>query len=76
MIPLTVIGHRSSAPAATVLAVLAQTITSVVALRGLSLRPVIHTAFQPHIDIRPEINVPVPPQTAPTDQHDGCPCQD
>nr|WP_237529030.1 YbfB/YjiJ family MFS transporter [Streptomyces sp. SID5469] len=34
---------------ATGIAVLAWTIASVFALRGLSLRPVIHTAFQPHI---------------------------
>ncbi|GHD52242.1 hypothetical protein [Streptomyces galbus] len=48
---------------ATGIAVLAWTITSVLALRGLSLRPVIHMAFQPHIDIRPEVHVP--PQPAP-----------
>ncbi|MDQ0408722.1 hypothetical protein ABVB69_35160 [Streptomyces sp. NPDC000349] len=46
---------------ATGIAVLAWTIASVFALRGLSLRPVIHTAFQPHIDIRPEVHVPAPP---------------
>ncbi|MES5824871.1 hypothetical protein [Streptomyces sp. RG80] len=61
---------------ATGIAVLAWTIASVVALRGLSLRPVIHTTFQPRIDIHPEINVrPVPPQAAPG-EHDVCPCQD
>lgn len=43
---------------ATGIAVLAWTIASVFALRGLSLRPVIHTAFQPNIDIRPEIHIP------------------
>ncbi|WP_189594266.1 hypothetical protein [Streptomyces massasporeus] len=46
---------------ATGIAVLAWTIASVVALRGLSLRPVIHTAFQPHIDIRPEVHIPPQP---------------
>ncbi|MET9734537.1 hypothetical protein ABZZ79_29025 [Streptomyces sp. NPDC006458] len=51
---------------ATGIAVLAWTIASVFALRGLSLRPVIHTAFQPHIDIRPEVHIP--PQ--PTSVHD------
>ncbi|MDX3170256.1 hypothetical protein PV736_36925 [Streptomyces scabiei] len=48
---------------ATGIAVLAWTIASVVALRGLNLRPVIHTAFQPHIDIRPQVHIP--PQPAP-----------
>ncbi|WP_406003427.1 hypothetical protein [Streptomyces sp. NBC_00829] len=62
----------SAAPAdgrtvATGIAVLAWTIASVFTLRGLSLRPVIHTAFQPHIDIRPETHIP--PQPAPV--HDG-----
>ncbi|MEU5632129.1 hypothetical protein ACH47C_23465 [Streptomyces rishiriensis] len=46
---------------ATGIAVLAWTIASVVALRDLSLRPVIHTAFQPHIDIRPEVHIPPQP---------------
>ncbi|MFD4260748.1 hypothetical protein ACFWR9_24775 [Streptomyces sp. NPDC058534] len=46
---------------ATGIAVLAWTIASVFALRGLSLRPVIHTAFQPHIDIRPQVHVPPQP---------------
>ncbi|WP_328884688.1 hypothetical protein [Streptomyces sp. NBC_00299] len=48
---------------ATGIAVLAWTIASVFALRGLSLRPITHTAFQPHIDIRPEVHIP--PQPAP-----------
>ncbi|MFJ3728531.1 hypothetical protein ACIPYQ_39015 [Streptomyces sp. NPDC090045] len=48
---------------ATGIAVLAWTIASVFALRGLSLRPVIHTVFQPRIDIRPEVHIP--PQSAP-----------
>ncbi|MFH9677432.1 hypothetical protein ACH4L5_34915 [Streptomyces sp. NPDC017405] len=49
---------------ATGIAVLAWTTASVFALRGLSLRPVIHTAFQPHIDIRPEVHVPAQPAPA------------
>jgi hypothetical protein len=43
------------------IAVLAWTIASVFALRGLCLRPVIHTAFQPHIAIRPEVHIPPKP---------------
>ncbi|MFJ2094696.1 hypothetical protein ACIOEW_36385 [Streptomyces sp. NPDC087901] len=64
----------SAAPAdgrtvATGIAVLAWTIASTVALRGLSLRPVVNNflppappapAVQPHIDIRPEIHIPAP----------------
>ncbi|MFJ8755233.1 hypothetical protein ACIREO_38900 [Streptomyces sp. NPDC102441] len=57
----------SAAPAdgraiATGLAVLAWTVASAFALRGLSLRPslFIHNAA-PSIDIRPEIHVPAPP---------------
>ncbi|MFG2463344.1 hypothetical protein ACGFWE_40715 [Streptomyces sp. NPDC048523] len=61
----------SAAPAdgrtiATGIAVLVWTIASALALRGLSLRPVIYNvppAFQPQIDIRPEIHIP--PQAPP-----------
>ncbi|KND39805.1 hypothetical protein [Streptomyces stelliscabiei] len=52
---------------ATGIAVLLWTMASTVALRGLGLRPVIHTGFQPQIDIRPEIHIP--PQPVPV--HDG-----
>ena len=48
---------------ATGIAVLAWTIASTLALRGLSLRPVVHNfppAFQPQIEIRPEIHIPAP----------------
>ncbi|MGR8012249.1 hypothetical protein [Streptomyces hypolithicus] len=64
----------SAAPAdgrtvATGIAVLAWTIASTLALRGLSLRPVVNNfippapaapVFQPHIEIRPEIHLPAP----------------
>ncbi|MFB7745391.1 hypothetical protein [Streptomyces sp. NPDC056132] len=61
----------SAAPAdgrtvATGIAVLAWTIASTFALRGLSLRPVVNNfippapAFQPQIEIRPEIHIPAP----------------
>ncbi|MFG2856707.1 hypothetical protein ACGFZ9_39645 [Streptomyces mirabilis] len=46
---------------ATGIAVLLWTMASTLALRGLSLRPVINNkppAFQPQIDIRPEIHIP------------------
>ncbi|MCX4784276.1 hypothetical protein [Streptomyces sp. NBC_01264] len=48
---------------ATVIAVLAWTIASTFALRGLSLRPVInnYAPVQPQIEIRPEIHVPAQP---------------
>ncbi|WP_407842085.1 hypothetical protein ACE1OC_42800 (plasmid) [Streptomyces sp. DSM 116496] len=48
---------------ATVIAVLAWTIASTFALRGLSLRPVInnYAPVQPQIDIRPEIHIPAQP---------------
>ncbi|MEV4872865.1 hypothetical protein [Streptomyces syringium] len=51
---------------ATGITVLAWAIASVFALRGVSLRPVIHTAFQPRIVIRPQVHIP--PQ--PTPHHD------
>ncbi|MFC8247573.1 hypothetical protein [Streptomyces chartreusis] len=62
----TVAAVWSASPAAgrtvaTAIAVLAWTIASAFALRGLSLRPVIHTAFQPHIDIRPKVHIPQQP---------------
>lgn len=61
----------SAAPAdgrtvATAIAVLAWTVASTLALRGLSLRPVVNNflppapVFQPHIEIRPEIHIPAP----------------
>ncbi|WP_331759395.1 hypothetical protein [Streptomyces sp. NBC_01579] len=67
----------SAAPAdgrtvATAIAVLAWTIASTLALRGLSLRPVVNNfpppapAFQPQIEIRPEIHIPAP-ATSPDD---------
>ncbi|WP_030978280.1 hypothetical protein [Streptomyces sp. NRRL S-1824] len=67
----------SAAPAdgrtvATAIAVLAWTIVSTLALRGLSLRPVVNNfpppapAFQPQIEIRPEIHIPAP-ATSPDD---------
>ncbi|MFC0602250.1 hypothetical protein [Streptomyces palmae] len=49
------------------IAALAWTATSTIALRGLSLRPVIYNtppAIQPRIDIRPQIHVP--PQSTPS----------
>jgi len=51
---------------ATGIAVLAWAAASAFALRGLSLRPVVNNfvlpapAFQPHIEIRPEIHIPAP----------------
>ncbi|MFE5560285.1 hypothetical protein [Streptomyces sp. NPDC056544] len=57
---------------ATAIAVLAWTIASTLALRGWSLRPVVNNfpppapAFQPQIEIRPEIHIPAP-ATAPDD---------
>lgn len=57
---------------ATGIAVLAWTIASTLALRGLSLRPVVNNfpppapAFQPQIEIRPEIHIPAP-ATSPDD---------
>lgn len=51
---------------ATGIAVLAWTVASTLALRGLSLRPVVNNflppapAFQPQIEIRPEIHIPAP----------------
>ncbi|MEU4729641.1 hypothetical protein [Streptomyces sp. NPDC023588] len=60
---------------ATAIAVLAWTIASTAALRGWSLRPVVNNfpapaqpapAFQPQIEIRPEIHIPAP-ATAPDD---------
>lgn len=48
------------------IAVLAWTIASTLALRGLSLRPVVNNfippapTFQPQIEIRPEIHIPAP----------------
>ncbi|MEU3464778.1 hypothetical protein ABZ721_33120 [Streptomyces sp. NPDC006733] len=53
-----------SRPIATGIAVLAWALASTVALRGLSLRPIIHTVpspapiVQPQIEIRPEIHLP------------------
>ncbi|MFE0580231.1 hypothetical protein [Streptomyces sp. NPDC058874] len=58
---------------ATAIAVLTWTIASTLALRGLSLRPVVNNflppapAFQPQIEIRPEIHIPAP-ATAPDDE--------
>ncbi|MGW6939991.1 hypothetical protein ACWGF3_13450 [Streptomyces xanthophaeus] len=61
---------------AAAIAVLAWTIASTLALRGWSLRPVINNfpppaqpvpAFQPQIEIRPEIHIPAP-ATAPDDE--------
>ncbi|WP_331741433.1 hypothetical protein OG760_37670 (plasmid) [Streptomyces sp. NBC_00963] len=68
----------SAAPAdgrtvATAIAVLAWTIASTLALHGLSLRPVVNNfpppaqAFQPQIEIRPEIHIPAP-TTPPDDE--------
>ncbi|NEA14140.1 hypothetical protein [Streptomyces halstedii] len=67
----SVLAVWSAAPAdgrtvATGIAVLAWTIASTLALRGLSLRPVVNNflpptpAFQPQIEIRPEIHTPAP----------------
>lgn len=67
----SVLAVWSAAPAdartvATAIAVLAWTIASTLALRGLSLRPIVNNflppapAFQPHIEIRPEIHIPAP----------------
>ncbi|MGC5041077.1 hypothetical protein ACLQ2C_36680 [Streptomyces sp. DT73] len=67
----------SAAPAdgrtvATGIAILAWTLASTFALRGLSLRPVVNNflpptpAFQPQIEIRPEIHLPAP-ASAPDD---------
>ncbi|MFD5372774.1 hypothetical protein [Streptomyces sp. NPDC127103] len=73
----SVLAVWSAAPAegrtvATGITVLAWTIASTLALRGLSLRPIVNNflppapAFQPHIEIRPEIHIPAP-ATAPDD---------
>ncbi|MEV2262736.1 hypothetical protein AB0J13_29220 [Streptomyces anulatus] len=67
----SVLAVWSAAPAdgrtvATGIAVLAWTIASTLALRGLSLRPVVNNfpppapSFQPQIEIRPEIHIPAP----------------
>ncbi|GHH55585.1 hypothetical protein [Streptomyces candidus] len=67
----SVLAVWSAAPAdgrtvATSIAVLAWTLASTLALRGWSLRPIVnnylppHPAFQPQIEIRPEIHLPAP----------------
>ncbi|MFD8474873.1 hypothetical protein ACFV2E_22900 [Streptomyces globisporus] len=77
----SVLAVWSAAPAdgrtiATGIAVLAWTIASTLALRGLSLRPVVNNfippapTFQPQIEIRPEIHIPAP-APAPDDTPDN-----
>ncbi|MEG9551392.1 hypothetical protein V5N34_25315 [Streptomyces baarnensis] len=77
----SVLAVWSAAPAhgrtvATAIAVLAWTIASTFALRGLSVRPVVNNflppapASQPQIEIRPEIHIPAP-APAPDDTPDN-----